>query len=173
MASFATSYIPTVATTMTRAADQASMTGTNFSSWYNQSQGTMYAEYDTFAISTGWIFTISEGSGSTNYASLLKGASGLVNRFVTVSASVNQASMDIGSVARNTSYKLTGSYITNNNNFCVNGGAVSNDSTVTIPTNINNAYFGTYFTQSMNGHIRKLSYYPKALTLTELVALTS
>jgi hypothetical protein len=37
---FPTSYIPTVASTVTRAADVASITGTNFSSWYNQSQGT-------------------------------------------------------------------------------------------------------------------------------------
>jgi hypothetical protein len=36
---FPTSYIPTTASTVTRAADVASITGTNFSSWYNQSQG--------------------------------------------------------------------------------------------------------------------------------------
>jgi hypothetical protein len=41
--SFPTSYIPTVASTVTRAADVASMTGTNFSSWYNQSSGTVVA----------------------------------------------------------------------------------------------------------------------------------
>jgi hypothetical protein len=37
---FPTSYIPTTASTVTRSADLASMTGTNFSSWYNQSEGT-------------------------------------------------------------------------------------------------------------------------------------
>ena len=171
--SFATSLIPTLATTVTRAADNASMTGTNFSSWYNQSEGSMYVDYDTFAQSTGYIFTISEGSGSVNYISLLKGNSGLTNRFVTVSTSVNQGNIDIGSISLNTNYKIIGSYITNNNNFCVNGGTVANDSTVTLPPNINNAYFGTYFTQSMNGHIRKLSYYPVALSSANLVALTS
>lgn len=40
---FPTSYIPTVASTVTRSADNASMTGTNFSSWYNQTEGTLYA----------------------------------------------------------------------------------------------------------------------------------
>lgn len=39
---FPTSYIPTVASTVTRAAELTSITGTNFSSWYNQSQGTVY-----------------------------------------------------------------------------------------------------------------------------------
>jgi hypothetical protein len=37
---FPTSYIPTTTATVTRSVDVASMTGTNFSSWYNQSQGT-------------------------------------------------------------------------------------------------------------------------------------
>jgi hypothetical protein len=40
---FATSYIPTTTATVTRAADVASITGTNFSSWYNQGQGTWFA----------------------------------------------------------------------------------------------------------------------------------
>ena len=38
--SFPTSYIPTTTSTVTRAADVASMTGTNFSSWFNRNDGT-------------------------------------------------------------------------------------------------------------------------------------
>jgi len=41
---FATSYIPTTTASVTRAADSASMTGTNFSSWYNQSEGTFVVD---------------------------------------------------------------------------------------------------------------------------------
>jgi hypothetical protein len=37
---FATSYIPTTGAAATRSADVASITGANFSSWYNQSEGT-------------------------------------------------------------------------------------------------------------------------------------
>jgi hypothetical protein len=43
--SFPTSYIPTIASTVTRAADVAQITGTNFSSWYNQSQGTILTSH--------------------------------------------------------------------------------------------------------------------------------
>ena len=38
---FPTSYIPTTTTAATRSADVASITGTNFSSWYNQTEGTL------------------------------------------------------------------------------------------------------------------------------------
>ena len=43
--SFPTSYIPTSGSTVTRSADAASMTGTNFSSWYNSSEGTVFAKF--------------------------------------------------------------------------------------------------------------------------------
>jgi len=43
--SFPTSYIPTAGSTIQRAADVASITGTNFSSWYNSSEGTFVAKY--------------------------------------------------------------------------------------------------------------------------------
>ena len=41
LGSFPTSYIPTVASEVTRAADVAQIAGANFSSWYNQNEGTM------------------------------------------------------------------------------------------------------------------------------------
>jgi hypothetical protein len=43
---FPTSYIPTTTTTVTRSADVASITGSNFSSWYNQNAGTFYSKGD-------------------------------------------------------------------------------------------------------------------------------
>jgi hypothetical protein len=41
--SFPTSYIPTSGSTVTRSPDIATIEGTNFSSWYNQSEGTVFA----------------------------------------------------------------------------------------------------------------------------------
>ena len=40
---FPTSYIPTSGSTVTRSADVCYMDGTNFSSWYNQSEGSIFA----------------------------------------------------------------------------------------------------------------------------------
>lgn len=42
--SFRTSYIPTTGATATRSADVASITGTNFSSWYRQDEGTVFLQ---------------------------------------------------------------------------------------------------------------------------------
>ena len=42
--SFPTSYIPTTSSTVTRAADAASITGTNFSSWYNSTAGDAFMQ---------------------------------------------------------------------------------------------------------------------------------
>jgi hypothetical protein len=50
--SFPTSYIPTTSSTVTRSADVASITGTNFSSWYNTAQSTWYAEVDQLYINS-------------------------------------------------------------------------------------------------------------------------
>jgi hypothetical protein len=41
---FATSYIPTTSTSLTRNADVASMTGTNFSDWYNATEGALLVQ---------------------------------------------------------------------------------------------------------------------------------
>jgi hypothetical protein len=42
---FPTSYIPTSGSTVTRSADTASITGTNFTSFYNQSEGTWFVDF--------------------------------------------------------------------------------------------------------------------------------
>ena len=42
---FATSYIPTSGSTVTRAADLTKITGTNFTDFHNATEGTLYGEY--------------------------------------------------------------------------------------------------------------------------------
>lgn len=68
---FPTSYIPTVAATVTRAADVASITGSNFTSFYNQTEGTVFAEANVLSssYSAGVLWDIGAGGafGSTEY----------------------------------------------------------------------------------------------------------
>ena len=76
----------------------------------------------------------------------------------------------------------TNANIFNNMAMTYSSGGVSasaNGSTAQTSTTIMNIANGLYLFQdgsgswSSSGHIRKISYYPKALTSTELVALTS
>jgi hypothetical protein len=45
---FASSYIPTTTSQVTRADDVAGMFGENFTSWFNPNEGTLFAEFSTF-----------------------------------------------------------------------------------------------------------------------------
>jgi hypothetical protein len=64
----ASSYIPTTTAAATRNADVVSITGTNFSSWYRQDEGTFYYEG---TISQGlagfpWLYSINDGTTSND-----------------------------------------------------------------------------------------------------------
>ena len=48
--SFAMSYMPTTTSTVARGGDFASITGPNFSSWYNPLEGTFGVEFETLTI---------------------------------------------------------------------------------------------------------------------------
>jgi hypothetical protein len=51
--SFPTSYIPTSGSQVTRQPDNASITGTNFTDFYNQTEGTVYADTKMVGVQTG------------------------------------------------------------------------------------------------------------------------
>jgi hypothetical protein len=62
-ASFSTSYIPTNGSAVTRSADVASISGTNFSSWYNTTEGTWFGLVPTLSGSAGRLVEV---MGPTN-----------------------------------------------------------------------------------------------------------
>jgi hypothetical protein len=174
--SFATSYMPTVASTVTRAADQASITGTNFSSWYNQSQGTIYSEGDTVSTVNALLALISDGSTS-NLLGIGHGAStNTANSYYNSVLQTNFGSLGVVWNI-NTVGKVILSLSTNNSNAACNGVAGTVDTVCTMPSNVTRLDIGSWVSvsgvQPLNGHIRKLSYYPVALSSANLVALTS
>jgi hypothetical protein len=160
--SFPTSYIPTTSAQVTRNADQASMTGTNFSSWYNQSQGSFYAQIDTNAISNIAIL----GGSSSTFLGYWNGA-GILSTY-------NGTSVLTGNVGLGG--KVTMTYSTAGRTLLGNGGsAVSDTSLVGSNSQIllGVGASGGAYPNALNGHIRKLTYYPQALSSQNLVALTS
>ena len=64
---FATSYIPTVASTVTRPADIATISGQNFAQWYRQDEGTILIGFQT--IETGVVVFTGYALGFDNSAS--------------------------------------------------------------------------------------------------------
>jgi hypothetical protein len=177
--SFPTSYIPTVASQVTRDADVASMTGVNFSSWFNQAEGTLYSEWQKFAPSSFQsISSISDGNVN-NQITLAHGSiSGSNNnmRFDVNASASTQASLTlVTNSASNTFYKSAGAYRINDFAGVANAGAIQSDSLGLIPVvsrlnvGVNASASGGY----LNGTIKKLAYYPIRLTNEQLQALTA
>lgn len=191
--SFPTSYIPTVASQVTRAADISSsaqttrvadnavMTGTNFSSWYNQTEG-------AFLVNA---YSPADRATSGSFRSLLqavKYATYNSDSLLFMKNSVGQGQVAFRSnfttdvaltspVYGLTTIKAAGSYALNNFNYCANGSDVYTDTLGNIPVNVDRLILGAVgdnnVSGNLNGHISKLSYYPKRLTNSELQALTT
>jgi len=171
MAAFASSYIPTLASTVTRSADVASVN--TLSPWFNATEGTIYAEWD-FAGYSSFNPVIDIGTDQNNIMTLSVNSS-VVPRFTVVSGGVTQANLTLGSAASpNTTYKHVGAYKENDFAACLNGGTVVTDTSGTVPAATQATLGGTIaLTRALNGHLRRIAVYPRRLTNVELQALTA
>jgi len=173
---FATSYIPTVASTVTRSADVATMTGTNFSSWYNQSAGTFIAEASAFvpvATTTNAVVSANDNTGSNrNNVFVFNGQWG----GVTTTGGVDQANILIGASYTPTAVaKIAYAYQANNFAASVNGGTVGTDVSGTVPT-VDRLFLGVTGSgggAALNGHIRQIAYFNSRLPNAQLQTLTA
>ena len=171
--SFATSYIPTVASQVTRTADVATITGANFSQWYNQSEGTFVVEADSGGnVSTIPIYRVlSAGSGGDTISLFMyNGSWGGTSRV----GSVFQADLEVaGTYTANVPAKTAFAFKADDFAASVNGSAVLTDTSGTVPTvaalNLGSGGGSAY----LNGHIRSLTYYNTRLPNARLQALTS
>jgi hypothetical protein len=172
---FATSYIPTVASQVTRAADAASMTGTNFSSWYNQAEGTFFGNYLVNLVSTNDVLIgVSDGTANNFIEVRGSGTQAGQVRFSATTSGVAQVDANSVSTTIPANRIIACGYKLNDYAGYVNGALFLTDTTATVPavsqSNIGNSSF---FAANLNGHIRKLSYYPIRCTDAQLQALTS
>jgi hypothetical protein len=178
MAAFASSYIPTVASQVTRASDAASMTGANFSSWYNQAAGSLYAEAAStgYVLDTGFpiVMSIDDGTNNNRITAFQGGASTgySVNiRKNSVGASISDTTVDLSATPARLASGFSGSTL----NVSVNGKSALSGTSAGMPV-VNRLYIGGSggaYLNALNGHIRKLSYYPIRVSNTNLAALTS
>lgn len=177
---FSTSYIPTVAASVTRSADAASMTGSNFSSWYRPDEGTLFADYNYGQLPASFIsavFSISAGNSTNRIALFADGTSSTLIQpgFYVTANSVYQAGIIAGTGAQNSRTVLIGAYAVNNFAASLNGATSVVDTDGTIPV-VDRAFIGASPTgtdSQINGTIRKIAYYPQRLTNAQLQGLTT
>lgn len=170
---FATSYIPTVASQVTRSADLALMTGTNFSSWFNATEGTMYASYVLVSDSANiGVFEV-DGNTSSNVIQMRYSSSSFAQYTVSVGG-VTQASQVPSGYSASGLYKRAIAYKLNSFNQAINGALPSTEDTSgTIPT-VTQARIGNEAASNfINGYIRQIAYYQTRLTNAQLQSITA
>ena len=170
---FATSYIPTVASQVTRTADQASIVAPMFAPWYNQTAGTFVFEGTALAAS-GFAWPLSASAGSAANAVSMYRSGAFVAGFIA-SSGTTQLEITSSPVVANVPYKAAVTAETNNGNFSFNGNIGTNDTTITMPT-VSRLSLGANAAGSaefLNGHIRRITFYPVRLSNTQLQALTA
>ena len=166
---FATSYITTTGATATRAADSAVVTP--ISSFYNASEGTLFAE--TFVAALGQSFPtildLNNGTDDTN----------------AVTGFFNKSSGNIEYGTTGFSYAVAAAAGTNKSaaalsaasaRMAVNGTLSSADDTsVTMATDKAALRLGARRngSEAINGHIRKVAYWPRRLSNALLQTLTT
>ena len=163
---FPTSYIPTVASQVTRSADAATMTGTNFSSWYNQPQGTLLAAFS----GTGVYAVVMNDATNNNYTGILNNSTTAIRGIIAVAAAARSIDMPTTAGAIN---KTAFAYKVNDLAGSTNGGTVVTNATAAIPS-LTQMVIGTSGSFGfLNGHIRSIAYYNTRLANATLRALTT
>ena len=166
--------IPTTTAAVTRAADSAVMTGTNFSSWYNVSAGTFVMTFDVGTIATGVRGILSADNNTSNAGErVCIYQSAAVPRCAVQRATVTQAELGVGTLTANTEGKAAISFALNDVAFCFNGSTVAVDTVATMPAPFM-LNLGTLQT-ALNpyiGHIREIKFFKVAKSDAELQALT-
>lgn len=171
---FATSVISTTTAAATRTADVATLTGANFSNWYNQSEGTFYTESQILYNSTGlapFVFSANDGTAANQIVAYYN-ATNKQNFYVRAGGIVT---VDTGATATaNAVFRFAGAYKTDDCATTTNGATVIVDTSATLPTTLNRLDIGSFLGASghLNGYIRRIVYYNTRLSDATLRVLT-
>ncbi|CAB4166660.1 Carbohydrate-binding, CenC-like [uncultured Caudovirales phage] len=173
---FATSYIPTVASQVTRAADVASVN--TLSPWYNSVAGTLYAEFLASVDATATYRTqlrIAD-AGSTNYVQMRyqnPSATTAITNNQVVAAGATQADLSSASLSAPAILKTALSFAANNFSACTNGATPVTDVSGTMPTGLASLSFTGGSFNSGQTWMRRITYYPRVFTAAEQQTLTT
>ena len=170
--SFATSYIPTTTSSLTRSADVCNITGADFSGMWNASEGSIFTRHRaTGAIGNRFIFMVSNNADA-NAVDFRCNNSGVSGNMLTSGAS--QLTGFNATYAADSTANSALALSLNNCAFSVNGASAIIDTSATLPM-VNRLDIGNRFTGSfnINGTISAIRYYKKRLPNAKLVTLTT
>ena len=174
LGSFPTSYIPTSGSAVTRSADNVSITGTNFTDFYNASESTIFFESGIAPVNNSKYFTFyGSDSGGTE---LIESAavSGPGANIFTYADSTVYSNISVTDASA-TKLKFAAGIKLNDVNLAVNGTLGTTDDSATNPDAINKLIIGNYSSGNyyINTTIKRLTYYPERLSNAQLQNLTS
>jgi hypothetical protein len=181
--SFPTSYIPTAGSAVTRSADVASITGTNFSSWYNPTEVSVIGEYSSAQYQGNLTpasypspFAIDNNS-TTRLVMFYHRYDNQLNAFVRSGAGETVADLNIYSPATSLDYSnIKFGFATSNDGLSgiVNDGNIVTDATVNMPLDVNRVVIGGGYGANpfaICGSVKYLRFYTKKLSDTQLQQL--
>jgi hypothetical protein len=167
---FPTSYIPTAAASVVRSADVCSITGSDFTGFYNQSEGTMLA--NAFTPASGDRTVLAADDNTANEMIRLR-TEGTNPFFKVTDGGSEVVAIDAGTVTANTAFKLIGAYKVNDFASSINGGSAVTDTAGTIPTVDRMRIGAGQGGNTMCGCISAIRYFKKRLPDAKLQALTT
>ena len=159
------SFIPTAATAVTRIADDATMTGTNFTSWYNESAGAFVSTFSSAAASANILVTQVSGNGRPLYI-----IGGGVIRIFDGTTTVNAG----GTYTFGTVASAASTYGDGTMSCALNGGSVGTG-VFDGSLGTSGLYIGRNPAQGneyIKGHIQKIAFYPMRVSDRQLQAFS-
>ena len=177
--SFPTSYIPTVASSVVRSADVCSITGASFTSFYNQSEGTLFADATPQTVAQLSVVLVANTTGANNQNGIFKvnatfGNLGLRwGGTTTNSTGVSQAAIVTGTDVATSRSKLAYAFKLDDFAFAYAGTIVGTDNSGTLNSPTALQIGGRDSLLYINGHIASVRYYKKRLSNAKLQTITT
>lgn len=167
---FATSVIPTTASAVTRSTDVASITGANFSSWYRQDKGTVFAGFypQVAPFSAGrpvWILT-DQTSSRIDFRCRPTSKAGMLVQDAGITV-VDTAGTNNYTTGRNLS---AAAYAINDFASSLNGETPAVDTLGSVPSGINLLQISA--AENISGTISRLTFWPQRLPNSTLQNIT-
>lgn len=176
---FPSSYIKTTASTATRQADYALISGSNFFSWFNQSEGSFVTDFTPIqdcitSYYSNYVFSVSDTTNFNRIDYRLDAPSNgpryVISRNNTAITTSNPLAYSLLS-----NYVSAISYGNNTYKYCHNSANYEEDANMSSAYGMQRIVIGTYAQNnaSARGWLKRLTYYPKSLSQSEMQSVTA